>query len=160
MAEPAHSLTDRQRSVMQRIDRRVPIKVIAQDMGISETRINQHIRALKDIYQAENLNQLVELYRQAERPSQPEQESELFDDFTESHARTGENAIAMNATELSQGYWSARQAMPEQQTVTGFLDNENALWNRLGVIVSILSLLLSFTVLSSTGTKFIFLALG
>jgi biotin operon repressor len=34
---------------MQRIDRRVPIKVIAQELGVSETRICQQIRALKDI---------------------------------------------------------------------------------------------------------------
>lgn len=56
-------LTQRQRSVMERIDRRVPIKVIAQDLGVSETRINQHIRVLKDIYEADNLGDLVECYR-------------------------------------------------------------------------------------------------
>ena len=48
---------------MERIDRRVPIKVIAQELGVSETRINQHIRALKDIFEAESLNELVETYR-------------------------------------------------------------------------------------------------
>lgn len=56
-------LTDRQRAVMERIDRRVPIKVIAQDLGVSETRINQHIRALKDFYEAGSLGELVENYR-------------------------------------------------------------------------------------------------
>lgn len=56
-------LTQRQRFVMERIDRRVPIKVIAQDLGVSETRINQHIRVLKDIYEADNLGDLVEFYR-------------------------------------------------------------------------------------------------
>ena len=48
-SEAPRELTDRQRAVMERIDRRVPIKVIAQELGVSETRINQHIRALKDI---------------------------------------------------------------------------------------------------------------
>ena len=48
-------LTDRQRAVMERIDRRVPIKVIASELGVSETRINQHIRALKDFYDAASL---------------------------------------------------------------------------------------------------------
>lgn len=43
----AKRLTDRQRAVMERIDRRVPIKDIALELGVSETRINQHIRALK-----------------------------------------------------------------------------------------------------------------
>lgn len=58
-------LTERQQAVMELIDRRVPIKVIAQDLGVSETRINQHIRALKDIYRAESLNELVEIHRAA-----------------------------------------------------------------------------------------------
>ncbi len=31
----ARRLTDRQRAVMERIDRRVPIKVIAQELGVS-----------------------------------------------------------------------------------------------------------------------------
>lgn len=59
----ARRLTDRQRAVLERIDRRVPIKVIAQDLGVSETRINQHIRALKDFYEAGSLGELVENYR-------------------------------------------------------------------------------------------------
>jgi DNA-binding CsgD family transcriptional regulator len=56
-------LTDRQRAVMERIDRRIPIKVIAGELGVSETRINQHIRALKDIYGAASLFELVSNYR-------------------------------------------------------------------------------------------------
>ncbi len=64
-------LTDRQRDVIERIDRRVPIKVIAQEMGVSETRINQHIRALKDVYEAGSLNELVEKYR-ATKPKSTE----------------------------------------------------------------------------------------
>ena len=62
-AAAPRSLTERQLAVMERIDRRVPIKVIAQDLGVSETRINQHIRALKDFYGAESLNELVENHR-------------------------------------------------------------------------------------------------
>lgn len=61
------SLTDRQAAVMERIDRRVPIKVIAMDLGVSETRINQHIRALKDHYEAGSLGELVEKHRQYKR---------------------------------------------------------------------------------------------
>ena len=63
-------LTDRQRAVMERIDRRVPIKVIAQELSVSETRINQHIRALKDFYRASSLNELVEFYRATLPPSE------------------------------------------------------------------------------------------
>ncbi|NMW32229.1 hypothetical protein HKD42_09180 [Altererythrobacter sp. RZ02] len=56
-------LTDRQRDVLERIDRRVPIKVIAGDLGLSEARINQHIRTLKDKFECESMNELVERYR-------------------------------------------------------------------------------------------------
>ena len=66
-AAASPQLTDRQSAVMERIDRRVPIKVIAQDLGVSETRINQHIRALKDIYSASSLNELVECHRASVR---------------------------------------------------------------------------------------------
>ena len=59
----ARRLTDRQQAVMERIDRRVPIKVIAQELSVSETRINQHIRALKDIFEAGSLGELVKNYR-------------------------------------------------------------------------------------------------
>lgn len=79
----ARRLTDRQQAVMERIDRRVPIKVIAQELGVSETRINQHIRALKDFYDAASLGELVENYRAtlpaptpgAERDEIPEDEA-------------------------------------------------------------------------------------
>ncbi|MEM7687771.1 MAG: hypothetical protein AAF291_02015 [Pseudomonadota bacterium] len=69
-------LTERQAAVMERIDRRVPIKVIANELGVSETRINQHIRALKDIYGADSLRDLVKLYRltQAEKVVAPEEQ--------------------------------------------------------------------------------------
>lgn len=59
-------LTARQRAVMERIDKRIPIKVIALELGVSETRINQHIRALKDLYGAASLAQLVKNYRLSE----------------------------------------------------------------------------------------------
>ncbi|MGB7372680.1 helix-turn-helix transcriptional regulator [Pontixanthobacter sp.] len=56
-------LTNRQRDVLERVDRRVPIKVIAADLGLSEARINQHIRTLKDKFQCENMSELVDRYR-------------------------------------------------------------------------------------------------
>ncbi len=66
--EAVPALTDKQREVMLRIDRRLPIKLIASEMGVSETRINQHIRALKRIYDVGSLNELVDSYRLAEHP--------------------------------------------------------------------------------------------
>lgn len=66
VGQAAHSLSEKQREVIERIDRRMPIKVIASELGVSETRINQHIRALKQIYDAASLNELVESYRLSE----------------------------------------------------------------------------------------------
>jgi DNA-binding CsgD family transcriptional regulator len=63
-------LTKRQQAVIERIDKRTPIKGIARELGVSETRINQHIRALKNIYKAENLSDLVEAYRTEKRTSE------------------------------------------------------------------------------------------
>ena len=71
----SRSLTDRQSAVIERIDRRVPIKVIAQELGVSETRINQHIRALKDIYEVESLNELVEEFRASKPADEVDEQS-------------------------------------------------------------------------------------
>ena len=67
----APRLTDKQRAVMAQVDRRVPIKVIAAEMGVSESRINQHIRALKDAYGVDTLNDLVEANRAPQGASAP-----------------------------------------------------------------------------------------
>jgi DNA-binding CsgD family transcriptional regulator len=80
------SLTDRQRAVMERIDKRIPIKVIALDLGVSETRINQHIRALKDIYSAASLFELVKNYRIAEGRAG---EEVLYDELPDSGSSIG-----------------------------------------------------------------------
>ncbi len=69
--DAARPLTERQKAVMERIDRRVPIKMIARDLDLSETRINQHIRALKNVYEVGSLGDLVDAYR--------EQKSTFFD---------------------------------------------------------------------------------
>jgi DNA-binding CsgD family transcriptional regulator len=69
-------LTDRQRAVMERIDKRIPIKVIALELGVSETRINQHIRALKDLYSAASLAQLVKNYRLSQGRSEDDPEAD------------------------------------------------------------------------------------
>lgn len=60
------ALTDRQQEVLRRIDQRVPIKVIAHDLGVSEARISQHIRALKDRFEVDSLPDLVRCYRACE----------------------------------------------------------------------------------------------
>ena len=55
---------------MMRLDERLPIKVIAKELGVSETRINQHIRALKDAYGVQNMNALILEYRRTKDPEE------------------------------------------------------------------------------------------
>jgi DNA-binding CsgD family transcriptional regulator len=70
-SDPAErpQLSDRQRAVLERIDRRLPLKSIAGELGISESRVNQHVRALKEIYGVHSLKGLVEVHR--EGPQDP-----------------------------------------------------------------------------------------
>ncbi len=107
----ARRLTDRQQAVMERIDRRVPIKVIAQELGVSETRINQHIRALKDIYQAASLGELVENYRAtlAPQPDEAAAEKSLAAEAVES---AGDVPDADSLKVLSEAAYMKKQINP------------------------------------------------
>ena len=145
-------LTDRQRDVLERIDRRVPIKVIAQELGVSETRINQHIRALKDIFGASSLNELVVKYRASMTVSEPEAEAEIekalsevayikkqLQDLPERvdlESRVDEGELVMNDAMplLEQAPW-LRPGEPK--VVPGVLDGEHAVLLRLAAIVGI-----------------------
>lgn len=171
----ARRLTDRQRAVMERIDRRVPIKVIAQELGVSETRINQHIRALKDVYTAASLGELVENYRAT-------RVADGIEDSSEKHLHSIENADFLNpysqaaytktqinaATDLTDfvgrddpGQLVLNDALPlmeqvpwlkpgEPKVVPGVLDGEHAVLFRLAAIVGIASGVLASVVLAVT----------
>lgn len=171
----ARRLTDRQRAVMERIDRRVPIKVIAQELGVSETRINQHIRALKNVYDAGSLGDLVENYRasRAPVPSADVQDNNLGNvpdetlgsPFSEAaYIKTQLNPAA-NFPDLSgrddPGQLVLSDAMPlieqapwlrpgDPRVVPGVLDGEHAVLFRIGAIVGIASGILAAVVLTVT----------
>jgi len=155
---PANSrpLTARQRDVMERIDRRVPIKVIAQELGVSETRINQHIRALKDNFGASSLNELVEMYR-AGLPPEQRTSSEAPDDAsdrglsesaytkkqlsehgerreTEERVDQGELVMSDVAPLLKQAPWLKPG---EPKVDPGVLDGEHAVFYRFAAIIGI-----------------------
>ena len=76
-------LTERQKAVMERIDRRIPIKMIARDLELSETRINQHIRALKNAYSVSSLGDLVDAYREERANFSDEEGAEKIDEKEE-----------------------------------------------------------------------------
>lgn len=178
-AGSARPLTERQQAVMERIDRRVPIKVIAQELGVSETRINQHIRALKDIYQAESLGELVEQHRavfeaengpqtagaQAEsaaRAAPHAVESKGFSEAVYSKKQVAEEALIVDPFERDDpGRLVMSDAMPlvdqapwlragEPRVVPRVLDGEHAVWWRLAAIVGIAFGFLAAVVLTVT----------
>ncbi|MDJ0642105.1 MAG: hypothetical protein QNJ15_04755 [Erythrobacter sp.] len=171
-------LTERQRAVMERIDRRVPIKVIAQELGVSETRINQHIRALKDIYGAGSLGDLVELYR-ANQPGQKAADqqttasnternqlpADLPKDFSEVAYNNTQVAVegqgVNNGVEADHGELVMNDVLPlieqapwlrpgEPRVVPGVLDGENAVLFRLAAIIGIAFGILAAVVLTVT----------
>jgi hypothetical protein len=175
MSDAARRLTDRQRSVMERIDRRVPIKVIAQELGVSETRINQHIRALKDVYGAYSLGELVENYRATLTPKQPENPEEidlgiapdsgLRKPFSEAAYTKTQVNPAIDLAEFGfrddPGQLVLSDAAPlidqvpwlrsgEPKVVPGVLDGEHAVLLRLGVIVGIATGILASVILAVT----------
>lgn len=171
----ARRLTDRQSAVMERIDRRVPIKVIAAELGVSETRINQHIRALKDFYAAGSLGELVENYRAAHPPQAPDvasgfanagpNEAVAAAAFSETaYIKTQINLpadLADFAGRDDPGHLVLGDAMPlieqapwltqvEPKVVPGVLDGEHAVLFRLGAIIGIASGILAAVTLAVT----------
>lgn len=170
---------------MERVDRRVPIKVIAQELGVSETRINQHIRALKDLYGADNLRDLVDLYRLDKRIAA---DGDLSTDIAEiPGVGISGNPLSEDAYNISQvpnpvfdldsHSWDSlatvelQDVLPmidqvpwpnpeEPRVVPGMLNGEHALILRLAAIVGIAFGLLAAVVLTATAAIMISEALS
>lgn len=158
----ARKLTERQYFVLERIDRRVPIKVIANDLGVSETRINQHIRALKDIYKVESLNELVECYRaEFGQPDEPEENADLSESALRNHQLETELENSNSSSRVDPGEIVMSDVMPiagladwhineEPKVVPGLLNGEYAVMLRLATIVGIAFGFLAAVVLAVT----------
>ncbi|MFN3990522.1 MAG: hypothetical protein ACK4IS_09705 [Erythrobacter sp.] len=169
-------LTKRQRAVMERIDNRIPIKIIALELGVSETRINQHIRALKDIYGAASLSELVANYRISQGrieqdhsdpeampgvPS-PEAASPPFSkalynkkQIPQTHASLDEwprdNADKLVVGDVMPLAQSATWLFPgEPRVVPGLLEGEHAVPLRLMAMVAIAAGILAAVILTVT----------
>ncbi len=153
IGEATRTLTVKQRAVMEGIDRRQPIKLIAGEMGVSETRINQHIRALKGIYGASSLNELVEEFRKSE-PEKPEDApaegaASPFRNVAYSIKQLPEMDIPSQkltrddpgSIRVSDAHVVARDALwahdIELVVVFGALDGDNAVLYRLAVMVGL-----------------------
>lgn len=162
-------LTDRQRAVLDRIDRRLPLKVIAAELGISESRVNQHVKTLKELYGVHNLSDLVDasrtepLDRARDDPSRkpawrnPQVPEHAFSDHQQPRVVPGEfvlSDIALNAIEAP---WMVEN---EPRVVPGMLDGQNAVLFRLAVIVGIAFGLVAAVVLVVTASLSLSDALG
>jgi len=168
-------LTQRQQAVMERIDRRVPIKMIAQDLGVSETRINQHIRALKDIYEAENLGELVERHRAEKGVENPQGEDDnIAENQSDKENQKGYSETVYSKSQVPNdpenveelggndpGKLVMSDVLPlvdqapwlrpgEPRVVPRVLDGEHAVWFRLAAIVGIAFGFLAAVVLTMT----------
>lgn len=173
--DAARPLTERQQAVMERIDRRMQIKVIASELGVSETRVNQHIRALKDIYGVENLGDLCEAYRASlpeEEEAQPTENATEIDlegislkgltDPVYSKSEVGGHpSVGIAGTRVDQGELVMSDVLPdisqapwlrmgEPQVVPGVLDGNHAVLFRLVAIIGIAFGILAAVVLSVT----------
>ena len=167
--QTGRKLTERQLDVLERIDRRVPIKVIALELGISDTRVNQHIRALKDHFQVYSLNELVECYRAefADESSASEvddaepqglseteyRKNELEDLHPESEevgrVDPGEIVLSDIMSLTGQAMWKVAE---EPKVVPGMLDGDHAVLARLAVIVGMALGILAAVVLAVTAS--------
>jgi len=154
MPEGSGELTARQRAVIERIERRVPIKTIAGELGISPTRVNQHVRAVKDLYGVNSLGKLVEAFRErSELPGDPEEgertrrstpftKDALTKDQFSSGSMSGERASRDDSAEIafSDALSISVEAPWERQielaVVPGMLDGHNFVTARLLAMVA------------------------
>lgn len=143
-------LTDRQRAVLGAIDRRLPLKSVAAELGISESRVNQHVRGLKERYGVHSLPDLVDAWRAEEGRSPaggedlpcrnsawriPQVPGEATDSDNQPRVAPGDfvlsDAAALHAIEAP---WLT---MNEPRVVPGVLDGGNAVLLRLAVIAGL-----------------------
>ena len=154
-------LTDRERAVLDGVDRRLPLKAVAAELGISESRVNQHIRALKQRYRVNNLPDLVEAWRtqDPEKQLEPPYRNSAWripqvpgDDIhgdARSRVAPGEFVLADAAPLAIEAPW---MAMIEPRVVPGMLDGDNAVLMRLALIVGLALGLIAAIVLVMTAS--------
>ena len=145
-AAPHRGLSQRERAVLEGVDRRLPLKAVAAELGISESRVNQHIRALKERYRVNNLPDLVTAWRQDDVDFIGEQDcrnsawrnpqvlGERFDGDANSRVAPGEFVLADAAPLAIEAPWITRI---EPRVVPGMLDGDNAVLLRLALIIGL-----------------------
>ena len=145
-AATCRELTDRERLVLEGIDRRLPLKAVAAELGVSESRINQHVRALKERYRVNNLSDLVDAWRadgaEIDREEfcrnsawrNPQVSEGRFRLENKSRVAPGEFVLSDAAHYAIGAPWTVEN---EPRVVPGVLDGDNAVLLRLAVIVGL-----------------------
>lgn len=139
-------LSERERAVLEGIDRRLPLKAVAAELGVSESRINQHVRALKERFEVNNLSDLVDAWRSEDtepathepyrNPAwrNPQVPPPAIGSETRDRVAPGEFVLSDAALYAIEAPWSMEN---EPRVVPGVLDGGNAVLLRLAVIIGI-----------------------
>lgn len=157
MARAQTAPTERERKVLDGIDRRIPIKVIAAELGVSETRINQHIRNLKDRYNARSLAELVDHHRAATLPEPVYRNAQLpenpTDDASTNRAANGPLFFAKPEQTAHDAVWLAEAPEAEPRVVPGVLDKPHPVRARLLAILAMTLAIMAMLVLSLAAAR-------
>lgn len=146
-------LTERQEAIAQGLIRRTPYKVIASDLGIAESTVTDHIKALRRKFEVQTTHDLVGLLIDAEfadwhtpqfggEGKKRVEDPAVFGDLPEPN---GDYVLADAATSFykNAGFWPDEPiVVPEE------LDGPNAIVPRLQAIGKTLVLILAAVVLT------------
>lgn len=158
-------LTDRQRAVLDAIARRLPLKVVAAELGISESRVNQHVRGLKERFGVHSLPDLVGAWRNDDAAAappapggpcrnsawrNPQVRGAGFCGEDEGRVAPGDFVLSDAASLYAiEAPWTVRI---EPRVVPGVLDGGNAVLLRLAVIIGLAFGLIAAIVLVVTAS--------
>ena len=156
--EASPALSERQEQVLSLIDRRLSIKEIAAELVNSETRVNQHINALKRRLDANSHRELAARYRELLTPvvSPPFRnaaggETQLA---KEKEPRSSRDRAACGGLALADVQAFSLEApwakASEPQVVPPALDGKNAVLLRLAVVAAMVCGILASLVLAIT----------
>jgi DNA-binding CsgD family transcriptional regulator len=156
--EVTPALSERQKQVLSLIDRRLTIKEIAAELGISETRVNQHITTLKQRLDANTHRELAARYREMFTPVVPPPFRNPAGTKTQlvgerqprsipGRAADGDLVLADVHAFSLEAPW-ARASEP--QVVPPVLDGKNAVLLRLAVVAAMVCGILASLILAIT----------
>lgn len=144
-ADPCRvKLTQRQQDVLNGISRRQSIKQIAFDLEISESAVNQHIKALKTNLEVGTLAQLAEAYRvlsecyndqSCRKTASRKKQLPPATDSTDVEAKDGIEPIIAFHEPLAYEMRAPWASMIGPPVVPRVLNGENATWVRGAAII-------------------------